>query len=143
MSLAGYGTTTMTEEDDDLPELGLSTDTVCWLIARARAFDAKQEGDGVGDADEDDVEAHLLDEDADTIEEEMRDTIAGLNEDEQAALIALAWVGRGEFDISDWSEAVRMARERNLRNAEDYLLGMPLLADYLEEGLAAFGLSCE
>ncbi|MFQ3622124.1 MAG: DUF3775 domain-containing protein [Acetobacteraceae bacterium] len=133
----------MAEDDDELPELGLSTETVCWLIARARAFDAKQEGEGGGDADEDDVEAHLLDEDADTIEEEMRDTIAGLNEDEQAALIALAWVGRGEFEIADWPEAVRMAKERNLRHAEDYLLGMPLLADYLEEGLAAFGLSCE
>jgi len=130
-------------DDDDLPELGISLDTVCWLISRARAFDAKEAGDGDTDADEDDVEAHLLDEEADTIEEEMREAIAELNEDEQAALIALAWVGRGEFDLSEWNEALRLAKERNLRNADDYLLGMPLLADYLEEGLAAFGLTCE
>ena len=130
-------------DEDDVPELGISTETVCWVIARARAFDAKEAGNGDADPDEDDPEAHLLEEEGDTIAEELRDAIAEMNEDEQAALIALAWVGRGEFDVSEWDEAVRTAKERNLRNAEDYLVGMPLLGDYLEEGLAAFGLSCD
>jgi hypothetical protein len=129
-------------EEDDVPELGISIDTVCWVIARARAFDAKGAGDGDADPDEDDPEAHLLEEEGDTIAEELRDAIAEMNEDEQAALIALAWIGRGEFDVSEWDEAVRTAKERNLRNAEDYLVGMPLLGDYLEEGLSAFGFSC-
>jgi hypothetical protein len=128
---------------DDIPELGISTETVCWVIARARAFDAKEAGEGDADPDEDDPEAHLLEEEGDTIAEELREAIAEMNEDEQAALIALAWIGRGEFDISEWDEALRTAKERNLRNAEDYLVGMPLLGDYLEEGLAAFGLSCD
>jgi hypothetical protein len=128
---------------DDIPELGISTETVCWVIARARAFDAKEAGEGDADPDEDDPEAHLLEEEGDTIAEELREAIAEMNEDEQAALIALAWVGRGEFDVSEWDEALRTAKERNLRNAEDYLVGMPLLGDYLEEGLAAFGLSCD
>jgi hypothetical protein len=130
-------------DEDDLPELGISTDTVCWVIARARAFAAKEAGDGDADPDEDDPEAHLLEEEGDTIAEELREAIAEMNEDEQAALIALAWIGRGEFDASEWDEAVRTAKERNLRNAEDYLVGMPLLGDYLEEGLSAFGLSCD
>jgi len=130
-------------DEDDVPELGISTETVCWVIARARAFDAKEAGDGDANPDEDDPEAHLLEEEGDTIAEELRDAIAEMNEDEQAALIALAWIGRGEFDVSEWDEAVRTAKERNLRNAEDYLVGMPLLGDYLEEGLAAFGLSCD
>ncbi len=130
-------------DEDDVPELGISTETVCWVIARARAFDAKEAGDGDADPDEDDPEAHLLEEEGDTIAEELRDAIAEMNEDEQAALIALAWIGRGEFDVSEWDEAVRTAKERNLRNAEDYLVGMPLLGDYLEEGLSAFGLSCD
>mgnify|MGYP005837138293 FL=1 len=130
-------------DEDDTPELGISTETVCWVIARARAFDAKEAGDGDADPDEDDPEAHLLEEEGDTIAEELRDAISEMNEDEQAALIALAWIGRGEFDVSEWDEAVRTAKERNLRNAEDYLVGMPLLGDYLEEGLSAFGLSCD
>jgi hypothetical protein len=130
-------------DEDDVPELGISTETVCWVIARARAFDAKEAGDGDADPDEDDPEAHLLEEEGDTIAEELRDAIAEMNEDEQAALIALAWIGRGEFDVSEWDEAVRTAKERNLRNADDYLVGMPLLGDYLEEGLSAFGLSCD
>lgn len=129
-------------DEDDVPELGISTETVCWVIARARAFDAKEAGDGDADPDEDDPEAHLLEEEGDTIAEELRDAIGEMNEDEQAALIALAWIGRGEFDVSEWDEAVRTAKERNLRNADDYLVGMPLLGDYLEEGLSAFGLSC-
>lgn len=130
-------------DEDDIPELGISTETVCWVIARARAFDAKEAGDGDADPDEDDPEAHLLEEEGDTIAEELRDAIGEMNEDEQAALIALAWIGRGEFDVSEWDEAVRTAKERNLRNADDYLVGMPLLGDYLEEGLSAFGLSCD
>jgi hypothetical protein len=130
-------------DEDDVPELGISTETVCWVIARARAFDAKEAGDGDSDPDEDDPEAHLLEEEGDTIAEELRDAIAEMNEDQQAALIALAWIGRGEFDVSEWDEAVRTAKERNLRNADDYLVGMPLLGDYLEEGLSAFGLSCD
>lgn len=130
-------------DEDDAPELGISTDTVCWVIARARAFDAKEAGDGDADPDEDDPEAHVLEEEGDTIADELRDAIVDMNEDEQAALIALAWIGRGEFDVSEWDEAVRTAKERNLRNADDYLVGMPLLADYLEEGLSAFGFSCD
>jgi hypothetical protein len=130
-------------DEDDVPELGISTETVCWVIARARAFDAKEAGNGDADPDDDDPEAHLLEEEGDTIAEELREAIAEMNEDEQAALIALAWIGRGEFDVSEWDEAVRTAKERNLRNADDYLVGMPLLAEYLEEGLAAFGLACD
>lgn len=130
-------------DEDNVPELGISTDTVCWVIARARAFDAKEAGNGDADPDDDDPEAHLLEEEGDTIAEELREAIGEMNEDEQAALIALAWIGRGEFDVAEWDEAVRTAKERNLRNADDYLVGMPLLADYLEEGLAAFGLACD
>lgn len=130
-------------DEDNVPELGISTDTVCWVIARARAFDAKEAGNGDADPDDDDPEAHLLEEEGDTIAEELHEAIGEMNEDEQAALIALAWIGRGEFDVAEWDEAVRTAKERNLRNADDYLVGMPLLADYLEEGLAAFGLACD
>lgn len=72
-------------------------------------------------------------------EEELRELINDLNVDEAAELIALAWVGRGDYDASEWKDAVRAARERTNKRTAKYLLGMPLLADWLEEGLEAIG----
>ncbi|MEI9985895.1 MAG: DUF3775 domain-containing protein [Aliidongia sp.] len=62
-----------------------------------------------------------------------------LNEDEVIELIALAWIGRGDFERSDWEEAKALAEERHGRRSFSYLAGMPALGDYLEEGLAAIG----
>ena len=61
--------------------------------------------------------------------------INALNEDEQAHLVALAWIGRGTFGAEDLDEAVETARNERVNATSRYLLGMPLLADYLEEGL--------
>jgi hypothetical protein len=66
-----------------------------------------------------------------------------LNEDEQASLIALAWIGRGDYDADDWEEARNLARERNMRDPAGYLLGIEMLGDMLEEGLEALGLSLD
>jgi hypothetical protein len=77
-------------------------------------------------------------------EEALRAFITELNEDEQAVLIALAWVGRGDYEASEWAEAKTLAAERNAgRDASDYLLGLDGLGDLLEEGVAAFGLSLD
>jgi hypothetical protein len=66
-----------------------------------------------------------------------------LSEDEQVELVALAWVGRGTYTADDWDEAVEIAREEHSKHTAAYLLGQPLLAEELEEGLNEFGLSCE
>lgn len=58
-------------------------------------------------------------------------------------LIALAWVGRGDYDKEGWLEAKALARERHKRHSADYLMGMPTLGDYLEEGLDTLGYSCD
>jgi hypothetical protein len=68
--------------------------------------------------------------------------IRALDEDEQTNLVALAWVGRGTYDLSEWNEALREARSEHNKRVAEYLLGLPLLGDYLEEGLAAFGENC-
>jgi hypothetical protein len=68
------------------------------------------------------------------------DYIAGLNEDEQASLVACVWVGRDSFDASEIDEALRTAREERTTPTETYLAGMPELADYLEAGMEALGL---
>ena len=70
--------------------------------------------------------------------------IGAMNEDEQIDLVALTWLGRGDGTLDDWDE-LRAPRPRGAHNKRTaaYLLGIPVLADYLEEGLSLFGLSCE
>ena len=64
-----------------------------------------------------------------------------MNEDEQADLVALAWVGRGTFSADQFDEAVATAKAEHINATEDYLLGIPLLGDYLAEGLEKMGVS--
>jgi len=135
-------------ETDSEQEMDLEIDpaTVCFLIAKARAFDAK-----VGAADRDDVSQQGEDEMHDVLEdygddpvvEEIRSTIHDLNVDEQVELVALTWVGRGDFAAEEWDDALTAARDRRTGPTADYLLGVPLLGDLLEEGFTALGYSCE
>ncbi len=70
----------------------------------------------------------------------LKDFIAGLNADEQVNLTALMWVGRDSFDASELEEAKKTVREEATAPAEDYLTGIPELAEYLEDGLDALGI---
>lgn len=71
----------------------------------------------------------------DPIQQQVRGLIDGLNEDEAYDLVALMWVGRGTYGIDEFSEARRVAQQEATQSTSDYLLGTPLLADYLEDGL--------
>lgn len=73
-------------------------------------------------------------------EAELRAFIAALNDDEKASLTAVAWIGRETFDSDDLQEAIDTARAEATTPTEDYLVGMPLLADYLEDGLEKLGI---
>lgn len=126
----------------------ISTDKVCYLIVKAREFDVKvdvEESDpGVSPPDSDTTEV-LQDYADDPTLQEIKTFVDDLNEDEQIDLVALMWLGRGDFDTSEWDdarvEAIR-ARDEHGHTAE-YLLGAPLLGDYLEEALSQFGESCK
>lgn len=74
---------------------------------------------------------------------ELHDFIASLNEDEQASLVAVMWIGRDSFDASEIDEAIETARAEQTVPTEDYLMGEPRLADLLEAGMDALGLSPE
>jgi Protein of unknown function (DUF3775) len=128
--------------------MDIALDKVCEIILRARAIVAK-DGDAEtisGSNPIDDANALALVENAeDSTEEELREVIAGLNEDERHDLIALVYIGRGDLEAEEWVEAVRLAREREDRaslSTADWLLGIPNLGDLLDEGLAAMGRSC-
>jgi hypothetical protein len=124
-----------------VPELGLPLDTVSFIILKAREYDVKEadsdpdEGSNAADDGQTDV---LVDKADDPVAEELLGAINGLRDDQKARLVALAWLGRGTYGLDEWKEAVATARhEHNARPAE-YLLGLPLLGDYLEDGLAMF-----
>ena len=78
-----------------------------------------------------------------SIRRELIEFIRDLDVDEAAALVALAWIGRGDFEPDDWRAAVAEAKQRADAPTWKYLLGLELLPDYLEDALSAFGRSCE
>ena len=132
-------------DDDDDVDLGISLETVATVVDHVRAIQVTEETDPAQLSEDDNSEAALLQENPDDMtEDSLREFVDGLNEDEQAALIALAWVGRGDYEPEQWEEALRLAAERNeAGQAGSYLLGMDMAGDLLAEGVAAFGLSIE
>jgi hypothetical protein len=124
--------------------LEIDPQTVYFLILKAREFDDK---DDPGEADldaspaEETIEADMHYFADDPVAQELKDAIEALNDDEQAELVALTWIGRGDFTSEEWDEVVRTARQRRTNPTADYLLGTPLLGDYLEEGLTQLGLT--
>jgi Protein of unknown function (DUF3775) len=126
---------------EETPSLDISTDKLAFIIERAREFDVK-EGDSDPDSGSnpsDDGDADILeDQPGDATREELSAAIRALNEDERAELIALAWLGRGTYDLEEWDEAISTARSEHGKRAAEYLIGLPLLGDYLEDGMALF-----
>jgi hypothetical protein len=124
-----------------MPELGLPLDILTFIILKAREYDVKEADsdpdDGSNPADDGQTDV-LVDKEDDPVREELLGAITGLREDERARLVALAWLGRGTYGLDEWAEAVATARREHNARAAEYLLGLPLLGDYLEDGLAMF-----
>ena len=130
-------------EDKEAPTLNIAAEKVRFIIIKARQFDAKE---GDSDPDEgsngtDDGMADVLEDkpEEDAVQQELTAFIKGLDEEEQINLVALAWVGRETYGIDEWAEALDTARTEHNKRTAQYLLGLPLLGDYLADGLAEFG----
>ena len=128
--------------------MDISPQKVAQVIVRAREIDAKVGAWGEFDR------THPGEGDADAILEAMRNDparsalvqfITELPSGERAQLVALMWIGRGSFEPEEWDEAVNTAREEDsgASGTARYLLGIPMLADFLEEGLDKMGYSVE
>lgn len=131
---------------DNPPELSISPDKVCFIVVKARDFDAKDvvtDPDDSSNATDDAMLSVLEDHKDDPVVQEISAAIFGMTEDEQIDLVALAWLGRGDGTIEDWDELRAEAARAHNRRTASYLLGMPLLPDHLEEGLSQFGMSCD
>ena len=125
-----------------MPELTVSTDQVGFLIEKAREFDVKE---GASDPDSgsngaDDNMIDVLDDNGgDPVVKEITSFINAMSVDEQIDLVALMRLGRGDGTIEEWDELRREAADGANGRTASYLLGEPLLSDFLAEGLSAFG----
>jgi len=123
--------------------IGLARDTLAYIVLKARAFDAEVDAvdpdDGSNAADDGMVDALEAGRDNPT-GAELRAAIASLDDEARLALVALAWVGRGDFDADEWDDALKAAAGARDGPTSRYLMGMPLLGDLLEQGADALGL---
>jgi uncharacterized protein DUF3775 len=125
----------------NIPDLSISPEKVFFIVAKARQFDIK--------AAETDLASDLIDDGIredngnDTDRSELSGFIRGLNEDEQVDLVALTWLGRGDGDLDTWRDLRTEASRAHNNRTGSYLIGTPMLADYLEEALSQFNKSFE
>lgn len=124
----------------------LVPEKVGFIIQLARQLD---NGDSLSDESGtakslDSVDYETLDEPLeDPSGDQISDYINSLNEDEALDLVALMWVGRGTYRSEQFDLARQVAADEATHTTSEYLLGTPLLADYLEDGLEAMGFSVE
>jgi hypothetical protein len=128
-----------------MPELAISAEKVGFLIEKTREFDVKEaatDPDSGSNPIDDNMIDVLEDDGSDPVVREITGFLNAMTEDEQLDLIALMRLGRGDGTIEEWDELRREDEtEARSRRTAHYLLGEPLVSDYLAEGLAAFGLS--
>jgi hypothetical protein len=124
-----------------MTEFELNRDTVQFIIDKAHEFHAR---DDVMFSEEPEIADEFwssqvtADFGGDPYYRELKTTINDLEPDQQVSLVALMWLGRGDFSIAEWNEALQNAGESWNDHSADYLIGTSLLADYLSEGLQQF-----
>ncbi len=126
-----------------MPELAISAEKVAFLIEKTREFDVKEStsdpDSGSNSADDNMIDV-LQDNGEDPVVREITGFINAMTDDERIDLVALMRLGRGDGSIEEWDDLRREAADGDNRHTASYLLGEPLVSDYLAEGLDAFGL---
>ncbi len=122
-------------------DIDLNREIVAAIIDKAREFNEEadvtpledQEDPEIGDGDFSDVMVARHGEDPGY--RRLKGAIEDLDPDQQMTLVALMWVGRGDYTAAERDEALELAGENWTNHTADYLIGTPLLADYLAEAL--------
>lgn len=131
--------------------LNMDSAKVCFIIVKARELHAKvpvenpvEDGspEPASNASDEGFRSILEDFASDATYQELHEFLDALNSDERIEILALMWLGRGDYDIKEWAEAVAEAENAVSASEPEYLIGTPLLSDYLEEGLNQHGYSC-
>lgn len=118
----------------------ISLEKVCFVIAKARELDVKVAPE---ELDDDSMNRILEDYADDPTLAELRGFLRAQSDDELGELLALTWIGRGDYSAEEWGEVLDQVSDVREMHTVDYLIGTPLLADFLEEALSQFGHSCE
>ena len=113
---------------------------LAYIIEKAREYDAEtapvDSNSGSNPSDDNDVA--ILEATADNpTRQELAAALDALNEDQKIEILALTWLGRGDFDPGEWRDALAQAGEIHNATETEYLIGTPLLADYLEDAIAS------
>lgn len=136
--------------DGRIVTLSIAPETACFLIARLREYDAldmaPEPAEDASPLDQEDIEEVQEQGNAykaDPLYQELASFIGDLSVDEKVDLVTLMWLGRDSLSVADWPDLRRDAEDAHNARTLSYLLGTPMAADYLQEGLAALGFSCE
>jgi hypothetical protein len=119
-------------------------ETLAYIVAKAREFDAEVPpvDENSGSNPSDDAECDILEDTCDNpTYQELVAAIESLNDTQKIELLALVFLGRGDFLKAEWQDAIRQAAEVGDKNITRYLTETPLLPDYIEEGLSQLGYS--
>lgn len=132
------------ETTKQMAELSIDPDYLRRLIVKVRSFMGKEEtdlpDDGSNPIDDEVPLGALQDEEDDLSREEVVEEIQGLTPRQQAELVALMWLGRGDGEPEEWNELLARAIERREVPTENYLLDHPLLAENWLDGMERLGL---
>ncbi|MET4130816.1 DUF3775 domain-containing protein [Roseovarius sp. MBR-6] len=108
------------------------------LVLRFNAVMAKDGtdiSDLGGNATDDEVTATLQETEGDLSRNEITQEIESMNDEQQDALVALFWIGRGDAEPAAWEQTKALARQQHEGLVSRYLLGRPMVGEYLTEGL--------
>ncbi len=125
-------------------ELDLNREIVTGIIDKAREFNEQTDVTPLEDEEELDIgdgdfsELMTSKYGTDLVYQQLKGVIEDLDPDQQMTVVALMWVGRGDYTVDEWDEALELAEENWNDHTADYLIGTPLLADYLAEALEQF-----
>lgn len=128
-----------------IPDLEIALDKVCFVIVKAREFDAKDvatDVDSGSNASDDNMRDVLEDLPGDAVVDEIVGFIEGMTDDERFDLVTLMWLGRDDSSVDEWDALRQEAQRAGTETTARYLLGTPMLGDHLEAGLAKLDLRC-
>ena len=127
-------------------ELDINPEIVCRLIELAREFHAQEEvvipemiGNPSGDWATQILASHV----EDMSFREFRSIVRDLEPGQQQQIVALLRLGRQDYGLDEWDDALQQAEADWNKKTAEYLIVHPMLADHLTEGLALFEYTCE
>lgn len=129
---------------DATPDISVPVDYVERLAFKASGVQGREavtDPDSGSNASDDNMIDALQETPGDLSRQEVAKEIAGLDDRQQAELVALFWIGRGDYEPEEWEEAVSEAGTRREVPTPVYLMGQPLLGTMLVEGLERLGIA--